>query len=79
MVDQHDADLQAAVDSTSVAHDTDPEGEIDLVQYLRDQLAEREIETSDQAWLERQVENIRADRNYMVDSEPDDYTPIRDR
>ena len=79
MADQHDADLQAAVDSTSVAHDTDQDGEIDLVQYLRDQLAERDIETSDQAWLERQVENIRADRNYMVDSEPDDYTPIRDR
>jgi hypothetical protein len=79
MVDQHDADLQAAVDSTSVAHDTDPDGEIDLVAYLRDQLAEREIETSDEAWLERQVENIRADRNYMVDSEPDDYTPNRDR
>lgn len=79
MVDQHDADLQAAVDSTSVAHDTDPEGEIDLVQYLRDQLAEREIETSDRAWLERQVENIKADRNYMVDSDPEDYTPHRDR
>ncbi|GAA1479073.1 hypothetical protein GCM10009623_35190 [Nocardioides aestuarii] len=79
MVDQHDADLQAAVDSTSVARDSDPDGEIDLVQYLRDQLAEREIETSDEAWLQRQVENIKADPNYMVDGEPDDYTPIRDR
>ena len=25
------------------------------------------------------VENIKADRNYMVDSEPEDYTPLRDR
>ena len=39
----YNADLQAAVDSTGVAllaGQTD-----DLVQYLRDQLAEREIET----------------------------------
>lgn len=73
----HDADLQAAVDATSVAHDTD--ADLDLVQYLRDQLAEREIETSDDAWLERMVEGIKADRNYMIDSEPEDYTPLRDR
>ena len=45
----HDSDLQAAVDSTSIAKDT---GETDLVQYLRDQLAERDIETKDEAWLQ---------------------------
>ena len=52
----YDADLQAAVDSTGVAllaGQTD-----DLVQYLRDQLAEREIETSDDAWLQRQVDGL---------------------
>jgi hypothetical protein len=76
-MDQHDADLQAAVDSTSVAHDMGTTD--DLVQYLRDQLAERDIETADEAWLERQVANIKADRNYLVDSDPDDYTPHRDR
>jgi hypothetical protein len=70
----HDSDLQAAVDSTSVAKDT---GETDLVQYLRDQLAEREIETNDEAWLRLMVEKIHADPNYMVESEPDDYTPKR--
>ena len=70
----HDSDLQAAVDSTSVAKDT---GETDLVQYLRDQLAERDIETNDEAWLNRMVEQIKADPNYMIDSEPDDYDPER--
>ncbi len=73
----HDADLQAAVDATSVAHDTDTD--TDLMAYLREQLAERDIETADDAWLEQAVEGIRSDRNYMVASEPDDYTPIRDR
>ena len=67
----YDADLQAAVDSTSVAHDA---GEADdLVDYLRQQLAEREIETQDDAWLERMVEGIKQDRNYLIDSEPSDY------
>jgi hypothetical protein len=71
----YDADLQAAVDSTSVAHDA---GETDdLVGYLRERLAEREIETGDDAWLQRMVEGIRADRNYMIDGEPQDYTPDR--
>jgi len=68
----YNADLQAAVDSTGVALST---GEIDdLVQYLRDQLAERDIETKDDAWLERMVEGVRSDRNYMIDSEPSDFT-----
>ena len=68
----YNADLQAAVDSTGVALAT---GETDdLVQYLRDQLAEREIETQDDAWLERMVEGVRNDRNYMIDSEPNDFT-----
>ena len=68
----YNADLQAAVDSTGVALST---GETDdLVQYLRDQLAEREIETQDDAWLERMVEGVRNDRNYMIDSEPSDFT-----
>ena len=73
----YDADLQAAVDSTSVAHDAGTTD--DLVEYLRQQLLEREIETSDDAWLERQVEGIKGDRNFMIDGEPSDYTPIRDR
>jgi len=73
-VSTHNADLQAAVDSTSVAKDV---GETDLVTYLRAQLAEREIETNDQAWLERMVEKIKDDPNFMVDSEPDDFDPDR--
>ena len=70
----HDSDLQAAVDSTSVAKDT---GETDLVQYLRDRLAERDIETNDDAWLNLMIEKINADPNYMIDSEPNDYEPKR--
>lgn len=73
----YDADLQASVDATSVANDAGTED--DLVQYLRDQLAEREIETSDDAWLERMVEGIKGDRNYLIESEPSDFTPRRDR
>jgi hypothetical protein len=69
----YDADLQAAVDATSVAHDAGTEQ--DLVQYLREQLAEREIETGDDAWLERTVDAIKGDRDYMIDSEPDDFVP----
>ena len=69
----YDADLQAAVDATSVAHDAGTDQ--DLVQYLRERLAEREIETADDAWLRRMVEGVRGDRNYMIDSEPDDFVP----
>lgn len=69
----YDSDLQAAVDATSIAKDT---GETDdLVGYLRDQLAEREIETSDEDWLRRTVEAIKGDPNYMIESEPSDYDP----
>lgn len=73
----YDADLQAAVDATSVAHDAGTED--DLVPYLRDQLAEREIETNDEDWLRRTVEGVRSDRNYLIESEPSDFTPRRDR
>ena len=72
----YDADLQAAVDATSVAHDAGTDQ--DLVQYLRDQLAEREIETGDEAWLQRMVAGIKDDRNYMIESEPDDFVPRHD-
>lgn len=73
----YDADLQAAVDATSVAHDTGAED--DLGQYLRDQLAERGIETDDDAWVERTVEGLKGDRNYMIQSEPDDFVARRNR
>ena len=73
----YDADLQAAVDATSVAHDAGTED--DLVQYLRDQLAERDIETDDAGWLQRTVEGVKADRNYMSESEPDDFVPRHER
>jgi hypothetical protein len=68
---RHNSDLQAAVDATSVAkdaHETD-----DLAGYLREQLAERDVETSDDAWVQRMVERIEADRNFMIDSEPSDF------
>ncbi len=70
----HDSDLQAAVDSTSMAKDV---GETELVQYLRDRLGERGIETQDEAWLHLMVERIKGDPNYMIESEPDDYAPER--
>ncbi len=66
----YDSDLQAAVDATSVAKDS---GETDLVAYLREQLAERDIETADDGWLQRMVEGINGDPNYMIDAEPKDY------
>lgn len=71
----YNADLQAAVDSTSVAKDAGQADEPELVAYLREQLAARDIETADEAWLQRMVEGIVADRNFMIDSEPDDFTP----
>lgn len=70
----YDSDLQAAVDSTSVAKDA---GETELVEYLREQLAERDIETSDTDWLERMVAGISNDPNFMIDSEPSDYDPVK--
>ncbi|NYG54115.1 hypothetical protein [Nocardioides perillae] len=73
----HDADLQAAVDATSVVHDTGEQE--DLVEALREALAERDVETSDEEWLRRTVEGIKADRNYVIDSEPSDFVPRRDR
>lgn len=74
---RHDADLQQAVDASSAALDAGSED--DLVQILRDQLAERGIETGDTRWLEQTADGIRSDRNYMVESEPEDYVPHRDR
>ncbi|QBR91534.1 hypothetical protein [Nocardioides euryhalodurans] len=73
----YDADLQAAVDATSVAHDAGTED--DLVQYLRDQLAERDIQTDDEGWLRSTVEGVEADRNYMIEREPDDFVPRHER
>lgn len=66
----YDANLQAAVDATSVARAT---GETDLVACLRDRLGERDIETRDEAWLELMVRRIGEDPNYMIESEPSDY------
>ena len=73
---EYDSDLQRAVDATSVAKDA---GETDLVKYLREQLAEREIETADEAWLQRMVAGIESDPNYMIESEPNDFEPRTDR
>jgi hypothetical protein len=72
----HNSDLQAAVDATSVAkdaHETD-----DLAGYLREQLAERDIETADDAWIDRTVERIEVDRNYMIEDEPSDFEGRQD-
>ena len=71
----YDSDLQAAVDATSVAKDAAQTH--DLADYLREQLAERDIETTDDAWIQRTVEKIEADPNYMIDREPTDYTSTR--
>ena len=72
---RHNSDLQAAVDATSVAldaHQTD-----DPAGYLREQLGDRDIETSDEAWISRTVERIRADPNYMIEDEPSDFDAER--
>jgi hypothetical protein len=67
----YDKDLQAAVDATSVAKDA---GETDdLATYLREQLAEREVETSDEEWIHRTVAKIHDDPNYMIEDEPSDF------
>jgi hypothetical protein len=71
-VAEYDAHLQRAVDATSVAKDA---GETDLAAYLREQLAEQEIETQDEDWINRVLAGIEKDPNYMVESEPKDYTP----
>lgn len=70
---RYNRDLQAAVDATSVAKDA--RTTTDLLGYLREQLAEREIETTDEDWLRRTVEAIEADPNYMIESEPADFDP----
>ncbi|MBI2244597.1 MAG: hypothetical protein HYU55_11875 [Nocardioides sp.] len=72
---RHNRDLQAAVDATSVAKDA--RTTTDLLGYLREQLAEREIETTDEAWLRRTVEAIEADPNYMIEDEPEDFDAER--
>ncbi|WP_193611986.1 hypothetical protein [Nocardioides lijunqiniae] len=66
----YDANLQAAVDATSIAKSI---GETDLASYLREQLEERDIETKDEAWIEHIVQKIHEDPNFMIDREPDDY------
>ena len=72
---EYDSHLQRAVDATSVAKDA---GETDLAAYLLEQLAEQEIETQDEDWVNRVLAGIEKDPNYMVDSEPKDYTPPRE-
>lgn len=72
---RHNSDLQAAVDATSVAKDAGQSD--DLEAYLREQLAEREIETSDDAWVRRVVERINEDPNYMIEDEPADFDAER--
>lgn len=69
----YNSDLQAAVDATSVAKDAG-ESE-DLLDYLKEQLAERDIETSDEEWLQRTVKAIEQDPNYMIEDEPSDFDP----
>jgi hypothetical protein len=71
-VAEYDSHLQRAVDATSVAKDA---GETDLAAYLREQLAEQEIETQDEDWINRVLAGIEKDPNYMVEGEPKDYTP----
>lgn len=68
---RHNSDLQAAVDATSVAKDAQETD--DLAGYLREQLAERDIETTDDAWIQRTVERIEANRDYMIEDEPADF------
>ena len=68
---RHNSDLQAAVDATSVAKDARITE--DLAAYLREQLAERDIETSDDAWVQQVLEGIDGDRNYMIENEPSDF------
>jgi hypothetical protein len=68
---RYNRDLQAAVDATSVAKDA--RTTTDLLSYLRDQLAQRDIHTRDEEWLRRTVEAIDADPNYMIESEPADF------
>ena len=67
----YNSDLQAAVDATSVAKDAGQSD--DLVGYLREQLAEREIETGDEDWLRRTVAAIESNPNYMIEDEPSDF------
>lgn len=69
----YNSDLQAAVDATSVAKDAHASD--DLAGYLREQLAERDIETADDAWVAKVIEGIEGDPNYLIDSEPDDFDP----
>ncbi len=66
-------DLQTAVDATSVAKDARLAD--DLETHLRNELAERGIETSDDDWIRRTVERIKADPNYMIEDEPSDFVP----
>ncbi|GAB6984509.1 hypothetical protein [Nocardioides pyridinolyticus] len=68
---RHNSDLQAAVDATSVANDAHTT--TDLHSYLVEQLSERDIETTDEDWLRRTVEAIKADPNYMIADEPSDF------
>ena len=53
---EYDTHLQRAVDATSVAKDA---GETDLATYLREQLAEQDIETHDEDWIQRVLDRHR--------------------
>ena len=59
-----------------LTYDRNPQRSLD---YLRQQLSEREIETTDDAWLAHVVEQIKADPNFMIDREPEDFEPRHER
>ncbi len=46
---------------------------------MRQQLSEREIETTDDAWVSYVVEQIKTDPNFMIDREPEDFEPRHNR
>ncbi|HEY0644603.1 MAG TPA: hypothetical protein VGD39_14350 [Nocardioides sp.] len=70
---QHD--IQAAVDATSVALDTGTA--TDTLVCLRDELAKRNIMTSDQEWLISTADAIEHDPDAMIADWPSDFDPAR--
>ncbi|GAB2882070.1 hypothetical protein [Nocardioides pacificus] len=72
MMHQINAAVQAAVDATSIFRDQGHSDTTELVKRLRDELAQRDIQTEDQGWLEKTVDHILADPNFMTDDSPSD-------
>ena len=62
--------VQGAIDATATAYTED--ADVDVEDRVRDELAERGLDVSDDEWLSELAHNIRSGHHVVVSTEPPD-------